>query len=178
MMRVELNINTIYDLALNPDINCFGLSGSNVVFKSSTEQYLSKISDVEMKLLRQSRGLFSLFKREYMQVMLVTKTGESLFSKIIKGTRHSVSHFQEIKNLCYELIFRAKKQGLEAQHIVVMHTHLGDQYVTEDKNGLIINARALSQTDIKTVRRMKPFIDYPIIIKSICENGLSYSVKI
>ena len=59
-----------------------------------------------------------------------------------------------------------------------MHTHLGDQYVTEDKNGLIINARALSQTDIKTVQRMKPFIDYPIIIKSICENGLSYSVKI
>ena len=114
-----------------------------------------------------------------MQIRLCSKTGDELLSDIIKGERHSVSHMQEIKNLCYELIFKAKRTGIEINHIEIIHTHLGSQYI-EKVNDQIVNikARGLSQTDLQTMKRIKPFIDYPIIIKSVCENGVSYCKKI
>ncbi len=175
MERRNLDFSTIVELANDVNISNFQYFGDRIIHQGAVEEYISLLDEYDEVLLKRSISKIRYFRRENMQIKLHCFCGKVLLSKIIRGTESSVSHFQEIKNLCYDLILKAKQSGLDINYIEVAHTHLGEQYVIL-RDGRIkkVISKGLSAQDIATILNIKPFIDYKILLKSIGENEVAY----
>ena len=175
MQRCELDINSIINLAYDKTIKNFMFLSDRIIHSGIVDEFVTVIDSDDELLLQKSIGRFSFFNCEYMQIKLHTKCQSVLKSKMIRGTKKSVSNAQEIKNLSYDLIFKANKQGLEIDYIEIAHTHLGEQYLVLDNDSVTrVVSKGLSRQDVETIFNIKPFIQSKILLKCICENGVAY----
>ncbi len=180
MMKKELNINTVLDLANNSDVKSFAFFGDRIIYHGQVDQYISLPSEDDLTLIENSKSFFKFMNRECMQIRVHCFNLEVIQSKIIKGTKNSVSNYKEIKNIAYDLLFKAKQRGLEVDYIEVAHTHMGDQYAYMDESGQVrkILSKGLSDADINTIKMIKPFLGHRVIIKSISESKIAYCAQI
>lgn len=164
-----------YTLADSGEWEGFDFKDGKLIHRGVTEQIVGVINELDEKLLAKSLSVFKFLEKECMQVRVKCVGGDIFCSKIIRGSRNTVSNAQEIKQIISAMAHDAKKIGREILLVEVVHTHLGRQSLTVcDGKVVKLETHALSQNDIKCIEKVKEFIDFPIKIKAITQEKMSY----
>ncbi len=164
------------ELSLYDQIKFHALSASFEGLKAINNRVLFNGQEIrpitrnEYDLLKHSYALFGLVKREVLQICLELDNGHKFFSKIIKGTHNRVSTYAGILSQTLELESQARRFGGEVIKLSLSHTHLSQCEVAHDRLRLCM----LSESDMKVVKRLKEFRNYPIEIKAIAKDGLVF----
>jgi hypothetical protein len=173
---LPIDFEMAFTLADSGDWDSFELKNGRLVHNGFQEQIVGHIDALDEELLAKSLSIFKFLEKECMQVRVKCIGGEILCSKIIKGKKRSVSSATEIKNLISELVFKARSNGREVNYVEVVHTHLGRQSLTIcDGKISQLKTHALSERDFKCIEEVKEFVDFPIKIKAITQEKMSYS---
>jgi len=173
---LPLDFEMAYTLADTGEWDSFDIENGKLVHRGVTEQIVGYLNKLDEELLAESLSIFKFLEKECMQVRVRCSGAEVICSKIIKGKRKSVSSASEIKSIIHDLVFQARKKGRDIQYVEVVHTHLGRQSLTVT-NGKVtqLETHALSQRDLNCVNEIKEFVDFPIKIKAITQEKMSYS---
>lgn len=173
---LPIDFEMAFTLADSGEWDSFELKNGRLVHNGFQEQVVGHINSLDEELLAKSLSIFKFLEKECMQVRVRCIGGEVICSKIIKGKKRSVSSASEIKSIISQLAFEARKNGREIHYVEVVHTHLGRQSLTIcDGKISKLQTHALSERDFKCIEEVKEFVDFPIKIKAITQEKMSYS---
>ena len=173
---LPIDFEMAYTLAETGEWDSFKMKNGKLIHNGLHEQIVGFLDAFDEELLSKSLSVFKFLERECLQVRLRLIDGEVVCSKIIKGEKKSVSSTKEIKTIISKLVFHAKTQGKEIEYIEVVHTHLGRQSLTVTDGKIThLKTHALSEQDFSCIAEVKEFVDYPIKIKAITQEKMTYS---
>lgn len=125
---------------------------------------ITETKERDKKLLR-----LNPFKKERMVIRILTKQNIVLESKVITGTKDSVSSTEQMIGIIKELVYQSQKRNLLVDKIEIGHTHKTKKH----KNGLL-QVGELSTRDKECAVYLKQIFSYPLQMNVI--TGLGFTL--
>lgn len=172
---LAIDFELAFSIAHSDDWSSFHMFGNQLVFNGIVSQNVSQPLARDEVLLAHSQSIFKSLQRECLQISLICFDGESFSSKIIKGSKNSVSSHDEMRDLIKELVHSCRLIGREISHVEISHTHLGEQFIEVSNQKLMkISTHGLSQRDLDCVKVLREFVDFPIKLRAVTPANMVY----
>jgi hypothetical protein len=112
---------------------------------------------------------FNIFNKERMKISVHTHQGIRLSSRLVYGSKSSVSNIVQIKEIIHSLLLKAKRERLMIKEIEIIHNHKTHKV---GKNSFRIGE--LSDSDIFIATTVKEFFNIPVMMKIVSKLNYSF----
>jgi hypothetical protein len=170
-----LTYETLETLARSEHWTNFNKVNGQLIYTGEIDQFVDLADEQEIALINVSLGMTGLFAREVAQVKIHCGAGEQICSQIIRGKKNQVSTYSELRNLVLELTSKARTSGRVIKHVEIVHTHIKKQKLVFGVGQIkAVHTQALSLTDIALARRIRQFLDCPLLLKAVTRDKITY----